>query len=178
MRFWPWKSEKSKIVWLDLGDLGDLVNPDGPHEQWQDHGLGLLRTQRDAFLARLTNLLVTGGRDEKLAAISLARRLGVTAALEAALVGQVGSVDFRVASAAAGVLSREEGLLTPERGPPRLACRSSITARHRLRAALTGSDIAIQGDSPGADGPRRPDSCHSLSAVMSEDSAEPVQASP
>jgi transcriptional regulator with XRE-family HTH domain len=26
------------------GDLGDLVNPAGPHEQWQDHGLGLLRT--------------------------------------------------------------------------------------------------------------------------------------
>src|SRR5690606_7949942 len=24
--------------------LGDLVNPAGPHEQWQDHGLGLLRT--------------------------------------------------------------------------------------------------------------------------------------
>ena len=34
----------SPIVWLDLGDLGDLVNPAGPHEQWQDHGLGLLRT--------------------------------------------------------------------------------------------------------------------------------------
>ena len=34
----------SNIVWLDLGDLGDLVQPDGPHEQWQDHGLGLLRT--------------------------------------------------------------------------------------------------------------------------------------
>ena len=31
-------------LWLDLGDLGDLVNPSGPHEQWQDHGLGLLRT--------------------------------------------------------------------------------------------------------------------------------------
>lgn len=31
-------------LWLDLGDLGDLVNPTGPHEQWQDHGLGLLRT--------------------------------------------------------------------------------------------------------------------------------------
>ncbi|MEM7537720.1 MAG: radical SAM protein [Chloroflexota bacterium] len=36
--------KKSKILWLDLGDLGDLVNPSGPHEQWQDHGLGLLRT--------------------------------------------------------------------------------------------------------------------------------------
>jgi radical SAM superfamily enzyme YgiQ (UPF0313 family) len=33
-----------KRLWLDLGDLGDLVNPAGPHEQWQDHGMGLLRT--------------------------------------------------------------------------------------------------------------------------------------
>ena len=42
---WPKKhTRKSPIVWLDLGDLGDLVNPNGPHEQWQDHGLGLLRT--------------------------------------------------------------------------------------------------------------------------------------
>jgi anaerobic magnesium-protoporphyrin IX monomethyl ester cyclase len=42
---WPWATKpKSKILWLDLGDLGDLVNPSGPHEQWQDHGLGLLRT--------------------------------------------------------------------------------------------------------------------------------------
>ncbi len=31
-------------LWMDVGDLGDLVNPAGPHEQWQDHGLGLLRT--------------------------------------------------------------------------------------------------------------------------------------
>lgn len=43
-KFWPQKTPKNKILWLDLGDLGDLVNPDGPHEQWQDHGLGLLRT--------------------------------------------------------------------------------------------------------------------------------------
>ncbi|NJN81710.1 MAG: B12-binding domain-containing radical SAM protein [Caldilineaceae bacterium] len=46
---WPWVTKrsaepKSKSLWLDLGDLGDLVQPDGPHEQWQDHGLGLLRT--------------------------------------------------------------------------------------------------------------------------------------
>lgn len=42
---WPWsKRRKSDIVWIDLGDLGDLVHPNGPHEQWQDHGLGLLRT--------------------------------------------------------------------------------------------------------------------------------------
>lgn len=37
-------SNGPKRLWLDLGDLGDLVNPAGPHEQWQDHGLGLLRT--------------------------------------------------------------------------------------------------------------------------------------
>jgi len=44
INLWPRRAAKSKIVWLDLGDLGDLVSPDGPHEQWQDHGLGLLRT--------------------------------------------------------------------------------------------------------------------------------------
>jgi radical SAM superfamily enzyme YgiQ (UPF0313 family) len=44
--FWSKSSsaQQSRIVWLDLGDLGDLIDPDGPHEQWQDHGLGLLRT--------------------------------------------------------------------------------------------------------------------------------------
>jgi anaerobic magnesium-protoporphyrin IX monomethyl ester cyclase len=45
---WPGKQQtlkhKAKIVWIDLGDLGDLVHPEGAHEQWQDHGLGLLRT--------------------------------------------------------------------------------------------------------------------------------------
>ncbi|MBI3360703.1 MAG: B12-binding domain-containing radical SAM protein [Chloroflexi bacterium] len=40
----PRDSSEPKRLWLDLGDLGDLVNPAGPHEQWQDHGLGLLRT--------------------------------------------------------------------------------------------------------------------------------------
>ncbi len=46
----PWASKPEttaagpRRLWLDLGDLGDLVNPAGPHEQWQDHGLGLLRT--------------------------------------------------------------------------------------------------------------------------------------
>ena len=43
--FMPWgKKKTSNILWIDLGDLGDLVHPGGPHEQWQDHGLGLLRT--------------------------------------------------------------------------------------------------------------------------------------
>jgi radical SAM superfamily enzyme YgiQ (UPF0313 family) len=44
LKFWSRQTRQSNILWLDLGDLGDLVNPDGPHEQWQDHGLGLLRT--------------------------------------------------------------------------------------------------------------------------------------
>ena len=45
MTFWSrGRKKQSNILWLDLGDLGDLVHPDGPHEQWQDHGLGLLRT--------------------------------------------------------------------------------------------------------------------------------------
>jgi hypothetical protein len=38
------ESARARRLWLDLGDLGDLVHPAGPHEQWQDHGLGLLRT--------------------------------------------------------------------------------------------------------------------------------------
>ncbi len=33
-----------KRLWLDNGDLGVFINPTGPHEQWQDHGMGLLRT--------------------------------------------------------------------------------------------------------------------------------------
>ncbi len=44
-RFWSSsKTQTSGRLVLDLGDLGDLVHPNGPHEQWQDHGLGLLRT--------------------------------------------------------------------------------------------------------------------------------------
>ena len=37
-------SKEPRRLWLDLGDLGDLINPAGPHEQWQDHGMALLRT--------------------------------------------------------------------------------------------------------------------------------------
>src|SRR5438128_1611502 len=33
-----------KRLWLDLGDLGVLVHRGGVHPQWQDHGMGLLRT--------------------------------------------------------------------------------------------------------------------------------------
>ncbi len=44
-RFWTRPpAREPRRLFLDLGDLGDLVHPNGPHEQWQDHGLGLLRT--------------------------------------------------------------------------------------------------------------------------------------
>ncbi|MGH2536232.1 MAG: B12-binding domain-containing radical SAM protein [Candidatus Promineifilaceae bacterium] len=47
-KLWPFSKQDhlrtADVAWLDLGDLGDLVHPAGPHEQWQDHGLGLLRT--------------------------------------------------------------------------------------------------------------------------------------
>lgn len=38
------RARTSDVVWLDLGELGALVRPRGAHDQWQDHGLGLLRT--------------------------------------------------------------------------------------------------------------------------------------
>lgn len=46
MKFWSSRVQKNdtKRLVIDMGDLGDLVNPAGPHEQWQDHGIGLLRT--------------------------------------------------------------------------------------------------------------------------------------
>lgn len=51
MLTFPWQKKRisstspnSRVLFLDLGDLGDLINPAGVHEQWQDHGLGLLRT--------------------------------------------------------------------------------------------------------------------------------------
>src|SRR4051812_11882991 len=40
----PKPTGEPRRLWLDLGGPGALVNPAGPHEQWQDHGLGLLRT--------------------------------------------------------------------------------------------------------------------------------------
>ena len=44
-------NSKSKILWLDLGDFKPLVSSRSPMEQWQDHGLALLRTilQQDAI---------------------------------------------------------------------------------------------------------------------------------
>jgi anaerobic magnesium-protoporphyrin IX monomethyl ester cyclase len=46
---WRWPGRRAArrdthILWLDLGDFGDLIRLKGSHEKWQDHGLGLLRT--------------------------------------------------------------------------------------------------------------------------------------
>jgi anaerobic magnesium-protoporphyrin IX monomethyl ester cyclase len=41
---WRTTRRKPKRLWLDLGDFGVLVHTGGAHPQWQDHGLGLLRT--------------------------------------------------------------------------------------------------------------------------------------
>ncbi len=64
---WPWsKSKQADILWLDLGDLGDLVNPSGPHEQWQDHGLGLLRTilHKNGIMTDLASTRAVSSWDE------------------------------------------------------------------------------------------------------------------
>ncbi len=68
-KIWPFSSKHertSDVVWLDLGDLGDLVNPNGPHEQWQDHGLGLLRTimhQNEMYTDILSTRAVTSWKE-------------------------------------------------------------------------------------------------------------------
>ena len=71
---WPFgkKPRKNKILWLDLGDLGDLVNPHGPHEQWQDHGLGLLRTimHQDGILTDVASTRAAASWDEVRAAVA------------------------------------------------------------------------------------------------------------
>src|SRR5437016_4076776 len=38
------RQDRTRRLWLDLGELGVFVRPAGPLERWQDHGLGLLRT--------------------------------------------------------------------------------------------------------------------------------------
>jgi hypothetical protein len=67
-------------------------------------GLALLQTQREAFLAGLADFVSAGERGERLAAISLARRLRLVGDLEDPLIAQLGSADLRVASAAVAAL--------------------------------------------------------------------------
>lgn len=63
------KKRTSDVLWLDLGDLGDLVKPRGAHEKWQDHGLGLLRTilHRKGILTDLlsTRAMISWGQLRK-----------------------------------------------------------------------------------------------------------------
>jgi HEAT repeat protein len=119
--------------WMTLG-----------RDDWWAAAMALLRTQRQAFLARLSNLLATGVRDQRLAAVTLARRLRVTAALEAELIGQVGSVDFRVASAVVAALG--DGGTGHAAGAVR---RALGHADLRVRANAVEALIRIDGR-PGA----------------------------
>ena len=66
--------------------------------------LTLLGRQRRALLASLGTALATGGRNEQLAAIAIARRLGVTDPLEPRLIVPAAGPDPRVASAAVAAL--------------------------------------------------------------------------
>lgn len=50
-----------KILWIDLGTPGELLTG-GPMEQWQDHGLGLLRTILDQAGVK-TDILSTRARE-------------------------------------------------------------------------------------------------------------------
>lgn len=36
--------QKSKIIWIDMGDIGTFHTPQTNLDMWQDHGLGVLRT--------------------------------------------------------------------------------------------------------------------------------------
>ena len=96
---WPWNNRRtSDILWLDLGELGDLVRPKGPHEQWQDHGLGLLRTilHRSGILTDVASTRAVTSWDQ------LARRVrGYTT-----LLMNVRSYTFPLALQAAQIFKR------------------------------------------------------------------------
>lgn len=82
--------------WLELGT--DV-------RAWVGHRL--LRAHRATLIPRLRTAVIRGHRDEKLAAISLARRLGALRELQIALTDQVAGGDAHVASAAVAALSRD-----------------------------------------------------------------------
>ncbi len=106
--------------WLELGtDVGGWV------------GRQLLRTHRATLLGRLRTAVTRGGRDEKLAAISLARRLGVVRDLEIALIDQAAVGDARVASAAVAALPDGDG---------------SRHSRQALEAALGHDDARVRAN--------------------------------
>ena len=94
----------------------------------------LLSTRRVSLLSGLRTALSSGGREQQLAAISLAGRLDVTCVLELALFGAVAGDDDRVVSAAVGALGQIIG-----RG-------GSRHARHALRRALDHPDVRVQAN--------------------------------
>ena len=63
---WQLWRPNTDILWLDLGQFGELVRPRGIHEQWQDHGLGLLRTilHREGIVTDLLSTRQTNGWSE------------------------------------------------------------------------------------------------------------------
>jgi len=94
----------------------------------------LLPTRRVSFVSRLRNALSRGGRDEQLAAISLAGRLGVTRDLELALIGGAAGRNVRVASAAVGALGQA------------VFWGDLPHARHALQTALDHPDVRVQAN--------------------------------
>lgn len=58
--------EKSKIVWIDLGDIGTFHTPGISLDMWQDHGLGVLRTimHSQGLLTEIVSLKSLNSWDE------------------------------------------------------------------------------------------------------------------
>ncbi|MHC4416642.1 MAG: HEAT repeat domain-containing protein [Planctomycetota bacterium] len=80
--------------WLDLRGLDRLAA-----------AMGLLATQRLSMLTRWAEILDKGGRQERLAAVALVRRLQLSATLEAELITAAADADTQVASAAVAALA-------------------------------------------------------------------------
>jgi hypothetical protein len=98
----------------------------------------LLPTRRVSLVSGLRTALSHGGREEQLAAISLASRLGVTGVLELALIDSVAGQNARVASAAVGALAM---VLAQAGGPD-----GSRHARNALQRALDHPDVRVQAN--------------------------------
>ncbi len=98
----------------------------------------LLPTHRVSLASGLRTALNRGGREEQLAAISLAGRLGVTGVLELALIDAAAGENARVVSAAVGALAM---ILCQGTGPD-----GSRHARNALQRALDHPDVRVQAN--------------------------------
>ncbi len=94
----------------------------------------LLPTRRVSLVSGLRAALSRGARDEQLAAISLAGRLGVGGVLELALISRAAGGNARVASAAVGALAQA------------VHWGGSPHARRALRTALDHPDARVQAN--------------------------------